>query len=65
MDFPENFIRGIRKRDWVREGGKVAALTFDPDIRTANNREDHGFETSINWEDHPDAKWCHAGQLAG
>ena len=55
MDFPVNCIRGIRKSSWVNDEGKVSGLAFEPDLRTKDNREDQGCETSINWEDDSNA----------
>jgi hypothetical protein len=48
--FPDNCIRGIRKKDFLTPEG-ISSAVYLPDERTAQNREDGGLETSINWED--------------
>ena len=49
--YPDNCIRGIRDAGFV-EQGRVTSLAFLPNYKTKDRREDQGYETSINWEDH-------------
>lgn len=50
-DFPENCIRGIRKKDQISQDGIPLAALFNPYSKTTESRTDGGQETSINWED--------------
>src|SRR5690606_33949219 len=52
-DLPELGLRGLRKKDWVKDG-LVSTEAFVPDKNTAEKRADRGMETSVNWEDHDD-----------
>jgi len=49
-EFPDSCLRGLHKKDYLTVRG-VSAAAFEPDPRTAADREDGGQETSINWED--------------
>ena len=48
-DLPSTCLRGLRRKDWVVDG-LVATEAFVPS-KTAEQREDLGLETSVNWED--------------
>lgn len=49
---PNSLIRGVSEKKKLTSDGRYAAATlFYPDERTANERDDGGFEVSVNWED--------------
>lgn len=51
-DFPDDCLRGLRSKTFLVEGtSALSGVAFEPDYRTAGQRNDHGLETSINWED--------------
>ena len=50
-DLPSTCLRGLRRKDWVDDDGLVATIAFIPDPKTAEQRQDRGLETSVNWED--------------
>jgi hypothetical protein len=54
MIFPENCLRGVRKKEWITDDYRVSPLAFEADSRTKNEREDGLMETSISWEDSTD-----------
>jgi hypothetical protein len=50
-DLPATCLRGLRKPEWVDDSRLVATEAFLPNRKSAETRQDHGFETSVNWED--------------
>lgn len=53
-DYADTCIRGVRKAEWI-DGDIISSLVFEPDFRTCDQRDDRGYETSINWEDNDQA----------
>jgi hypothetical protein len=56
---PKTCFRGLRRSDWVKDGGVVSLDAFMPDESTEAARATRaatpaGRETSINWEDDPE-----------
>ncbi|HRW07674.1 MAG TPA: hypothetical protein P5121_21375 [Caldilineaceae bacterium] len=50
-DFPKRFFRGVGREKYVDEFNLISHEVFVPNKKTAEYREDSGYETSINWED--------------
>jgi len=50
-NLPATCLRGLRKADWVDGRSLIATEAFLPNRKSAETRQDGGFETSVNWED--------------
>lgn len=51
-DFALNCLRGVRNSDWmIKDWDGVRGVAFEPNYKTAEQRQDKAAETSINWED--------------
>lgn len=56
--YPDACLRGLRKKDWILDDGKIDTAAFmpsDPGKETGRPRPDGAWEVSINWEDDPGA----------
>jgi hypothetical protein len=61
---PNYCLRGLRRPEWVYDwiedgalkGKLVASEAFFSNRKTAANRLDQGFETSVNWEDNAEVE---------
>lgn len=59
-ELPDTCLRGLRKKDWKKDGGVISLEAFLPFESTAADRQRHdrlpaGSETSVNWEDDSEA----------